>query len=145
MEPVELQNSAVLEASTRMVTAMGDLTAEISDLKTGYIRSRHFVRIIAVTLCVDLLISVGLTLSLVWSGQNASQAKDLAMTTQRNAVASCKQSNAVRADDVRLWDTVLGLVQANPTASQVALDQIRADVATTFAPRNCQEGGGSGR
>ena len=100
-------------------------------------RQRHFAYALAVSLVVDIALSVFL-IRLDVGQVHVSQA------IRRSQFAGCAIGNEFRAGQVRLWDHVIvvSAVPPHETAAQrekrlARLESFRAYVAAQFRPVNC--------
>lgn len=102
-------------------------------------------------LAVDVVLTVVVGLFAV----QAHNASTSAAETRTASIAACQSTNVARAENEQLWDYVLTLFA--PRSGESAADRERGDqvlsalkahVAVTFAPRNCERlytvAGGSG-
>jgi hypothetical protein len=137
-------DDATLEAADRLERSMSALTAEMQSLGAYGKRNRHLIVGLAISLVLDLALSV-----VVWmvaaqareASDRAAEASSAASLNRQAQVVTCESGNEARAAQVRLWSTVLDLsAQVSPQTPERAraADEFRAYVVRTFAPRDCQ-------
>lgn len=105
-------------------------------IKDAKRRKRH-VRLLAISLALDVLLTVAF-------GYISIRTADLASKADSNRAAlvrSCETANQSRSDNREIWDYVLELSQRPSTtpAEQETRDKFVAKVNETFKPRNCSE------
>ena len=124
-----------------LTKALGVMAAEVKELRTYGRRNRKFI-------WFDIILTVVLTavsVVAVYAVQSASTANSTADQNRVSAIAACVQTNIARAQNEQLWDYLIGISAPRPGESaaqkaraEKALAEIRAKVATTFAPRDCK-------
>lgn len=127
-----------IEAANRMTDVLGDFTKELQKLTKRDRRVRLILRILAVSLIIDVSLTVAVSLSAV-SNRNNSAA------IHRSQIAACATANSQRDSERAIWDYVLDdLTRPSPgesaqqkARSKAAVAVIEAKVAATFADHNC--------
>lgn len=110
-------------------------SSDISTLVKASRRNRLLIRILGVSVALDLILSAGVGY-LAWQAQHlATQANSL----EERAKATCVAGNEARAGQIELWHYVLDLPPTTPrTAEQQAqADSFRSYINRLFAPRQC--------
>lgn len=124
-----LEAAAGLSGHMSMLSGeMVALAQEIKGLRGQTIRQRRLIRLMAVSLVLDVCLSLGL--GALFLKANSSDEKTR---------ASCLAGNETRASQVTLWDHVIGELRGpSPTPERAhQLDDFRTFVLTTFEPRVC--------
>lgn len=112
-----------------------DLSEAVATLVKDAHKRKKQVRLLAVSICLDLLLTVGL-------GFISIETHGIATKSESNQAAllkSCETTNDARASNKVLWDYLLNLPTPNvPTLQQKEVrDQFSTFVDKTFAPRDC--------
>jgi hypothetical protein len=99
-------------------------------------RRKFEVRILAVSLLLDVFLTIGF-------GYVTIQTRELAAQAESNKVAlvrNCETANDSRRNNLILWDYLLALPTppGSTLEQQKTRDGFKAFVEKTFAPRNCQ-------
>lgn len=130
-------DDATLAAAERLSTSMDGLREDIGTLRSYGKRNRHFIWTLAVSLVLDVVLSVAVAVIAVQANQAASAA-DRNRDTQR---VTCESANESRAANRSLWGAILDASnQANPNATPAQRNQVeglRWFVNQVFAPRDC--------
>lgn len=141
--PDQMQEAIV--AAGRLATAMDVLSKKLESLQLFGKRNRTFIRILAVSVALDLLLSFGLIVSVDRANAAAAAAKrasSAAAVSKEANFQTCVSSNAARLVQVQLWDYVLNLPPSPDRAAtpeqQAQVEQFRIYVHTAFAQRECQ-------
>jgi hypothetical protein len=130
---VEASNLAINQSND----AIDKSNKAIADLAASGRRTKHTVHLVMVSVGLDIALSIA-TIFLGHVALTASHRASVASTTNKmTIVATCKNSNDVRADDVKLWNYIVKLTPPKTAAAQKQSDNILAFVATTFAQRQC--------
>lgn len=98
-------------------------------------RNRRLITYLAISVGLDVLLSLGLG-ALAWrANQLALQADSI----EARAYATCVAGNEARAGQVELWGYILTLPPTSPRtpAQQQQADDFKAYVERLFAPRRC--------
>lgn len=98
-------------------------------------RNRRLITYLAISVGLDVLLSLGLG-ALAWrANQLALQANSI----EARAYATCVAANDARAGQVTLWDYVIDLPPTTPRtpAQQKEADDFKVYVHHLFAPRKC--------
>ncbi|MDQ1497701.1 MAG: hypothetical protein QOI86_1041 [Actinomycetota bacterium] len=133
---------------THLVDAVTTMTAELVGLRAdtdalrGYgRRNRHLIKLMAVSVVVDVALSFGLAYA-VYKADDASGAASRAASAQ---VVTCRSSNAARAVQTDLWNFILnsfpppvGETPAARTQRETTTAKFKVYVASAFAQRDCE-------
>jgi hypothetical protein len=125
---VLLSNQAI-ERSNDNIARSNDRIAELSRVMH---RSRRQIKIVAASVAFDILLSIFLGFAFNNAATASRQANALSAANKATILASCKNSNDVRTNDIKLWTHVLTLEPATPSTINLL-----GFVDTTFAPRVC--------
>jgi hypothetical protein len=131
----------------KLVEGMGSLGKDIRSLQVGATRQRHLIRILGLSVALDICLSVGLG----FVGYNATHAAHVAHNAAvvANAVATankatlkatCINSNEVRSEDIKIWDEAVPLIDqvaVSPALAAATRVTILTLVNGTFASRPC--------
>lgn len=119
-----------------------DLQTETAELRRYGKRNRHLIRLVAVSVALDIALSCGL----VYAIHRADQASSAARRAASAQVVTCRSSNAARAVQTDLWNFILTTfppptveTPAAKTQREATTTQFKAYVATAFAQRNCDQ------
>lgn len=97
--------------------------AAIVNLTTTTRRSRRLIRILAVSLVFDVVLSLGLAYAL---NQNREAGR-----------AACRESNETREGSIALWEGIANAAPATTPEQHQRTDAVLALVHRTYAPRDC--------
>lgn len=138
----ERNDAETLATAKNQTEAMKLLAAEVGRLRKSGRRAWKFV-----------LFDIALTVALTVFGYVAVHASDTARSAQETSAAAgvaarvaeqdnrnlCESSNIARAQQVDLWDYVLGLSSGKPQTAQEKTNvaAFRHHLAVIFAPRDC--------
>lgn len=112
-----------------------DLNKAVSTLINDAKRSKRRVRLLAISLLFDLLLTLGLGVVSVKTHNAAVQAE----TNKAALLRSCQTTNEARANNAVLWDYLLALQPEKPlTPNEIKFrTEFTALKVKTFAPRDC--------
>lgn len=96
---------------------------------------RRQIRWLAVSLALDVLLTIGFGYTTLRANNAASKAE----TIENAIVARCESTNDARAKNEKLWDHILDLTKDTPRTPQQEVDrkefiQVKEE---TFAPSDC--------
>jgi hypothetical protein len=113
-----------------------DLRAATARLATAEQTAKRLKRLVAglaISLCLDLLITAGFG----WNTVRVNQAED---TSHADQIAACQQGNTARRQDAAVWDIFLGDI-APPKAQTPKIKALLAGIDKRIAikdtPKNC--------
>lgn len=134
-------NRETLDTAQGLTAAMGAVSEDIQRLTAYGRRNRRLIWGLVISIILDLALTVSVAIVAV----QAHDANGAANQNRVSAIAACQSTNVARAQNQQLWDYLLAISQPRPGESaaqrargEKALAEIRAKVATTFAPRDCQ-------
>ena len=136
----------VTEAVASLGQVVGDLRHEIGMLDTYGHQNRKLIRMMAVSVVLDILLSIGLAYGLNEGRRTADQAKTVAITLAQTQYNGCMFGNQSRADEKGVWDRLFVLVTATPDPKQTpeqraaglaAVAQLQELVNKALGPRVC--------
>lgn len=143
MEPHSDDDRArTFAAADRLNDSMSELGAEIQALRNYGRRNRRYIAGLAISLALDIILSVVVAFVAV----TAAQANDLATQNHNTQVATCESSNQSRLVTVNLWNYILDSASKN-NADAAKLKQIqdfRAYMQKAYAQRDCSLIGSGG-
>lgn len=110
-------------------------SADIKALVLASRRNQRMIRLLAISLAFDVLLTLALAVVTVQTEMVVRQANSL----QAQAHATCLASNEARAGQVTLWHHLLDLPPAAPRTpeQQEQADAFGRYVDHLFAPRQC--------
>lgn len=117
--------------------AEGDLGMAVAVLVQDAKKRKRQVRLLTLSIVLDILLTIGLFYQSHRTAQLASRADSNSAAILR----SCETSNEARANNKQLWGFLLSLPTPNaPTIQEQAnRDKFAAYVNMTFAPRDCSK------
>ncbi|MET9262422.1 hypothetical protein [Amycolatopsis sp. NPDC004079] len=134
----EPQNPAIAAAS-RLQESVVDLKEEISGLRTYGRRNRHLIVGLAISLALDVLLTIGVIIAAV----TANRAGDLAAANRQTQIDTCTASNDTRNASRNLWNYVLDTVAKSPENATAERKQhiaeFRTYMQTAYADRDCSQ------
>jgi hypothetical protein len=138
-----------LDTAKGLTDALKGVRDELQRLNERVSRSRHMIFALALSLCVDVALTVILGLVAVQAHDASNQAAS-ATSQARHAYASnfalCQASNTSRRQTIGVWDTLLGdLGKPKTQAARVFEQSFKAYLARTYAPRDCKSLGAGGK
>lgn len=120
---------------------MTDLGQDIKTLHSYGHRNRRMIWGLAVSLVLDIALSIVVAVVAV----KASQTNSLAQQNRVASVATCVSGNQARAVSMQLWTYVLDISQKSPTTAspdkQKQIQDFRAYMLAAYAPRDCAQAG----
>jgi hypothetical protein len=132
-----------IRAADRLAAKVDDLRSELQSLRQFGKRNRHFIWGLAISLVLDVCLSIAIAVLAVTATEashQASEATSLSNRTRDTQLVTCQAGNESRAAQVQLWTYVLDLAAQNPNPppqQAQRLAQFRTYLSTTFAPRDC--------
>jgi hypothetical protein len=122
-------------AANRLNDSMSELGTEIQALRNYGRRNRRYIAGLAISLALDIILSVVLAFVAV----TATQANDLATQNHNTQVATCESSNQSRLVTVNLWNYILDSASKNnPDAAKLKqIQDFRAYMEKAYAQRDC--------
>jgi hypothetical protein len=128
-----------LNAAADLQDSMAVLSGEIRALRTYGKRNRNYIVGLAVSLCLDLVLSIVVAFVAV----SAAEANNQADQNRRTQIATCESSNQSRAVTVSLWNYVLDSAAKNdPTPQKLKqISDFRAYMAQAYQQRDCSQAG----
>lgn len=117
--------------------ADSDLSEAVATLVKDAQKRKRQVRLLTISILLDILLTIGLGVVSVNTHSIATQAEN----NQQAIMRSCETSNDARANNKQLWTFALTLPTPNvPTLQQqINRDKFEAFVNKTFAPRDCSK------
>lgn len=112
-----------------------DLPTAVAILVSDAHKRKRQLRLIVISIFLDLFLTLGLGYLSIQTHGIASQAEN----NKEALVQSCKTSNEARSNNKQIWDFLLNVQTPNtPTLQQKQVrDQFQSLVNNTFAPRDC--------
>jgi hypothetical protein len=130
-----------LETAKNLTGALQEIGGQVASLTAAVRRSRHLIIGLAVSLCIDVALTIVVAVFAVQAhdaNASAIAAKDAAGVAAQDNKNLCLSSNVARAQQIKPWQDLLALSAPPRTAEQKHLiDLFLADLATIYAPRNC--------
>lgn len=112
-----------------------DLPNAVATLVVDARKRKKQLRLLAISIFLDLLLTVGLGFVSVQTHEIAVKAE----SNQQSLMRSCEATNEARANNKVLWDHVFELTtsQTRTPDEQAEMDNFKGFVQKTFAPRDC--------
>lgn len=130
-----------LRAAAALEGTMAGLRGEMAALRHSSKRNRNWIVGLAVSLVLDIVLSVVVAVVAV----QASQASDLAHQNRQAQIATCDAGNQARSVSVSLWNYVLDLSSKSPENQtpqrKEQIEQFRAYMKNAYAQRDCTQPG----
>ncbi len=137
-EPADRQ---ALEAAKGLKGALEDIGTKIDGLSGAVRRSKHMIVALAVSLCIDVALTVVVAVFAVQAhdaNASAIAARDAAAVAAKDNQALCLSGNVARAEQVKPWEILIGLSKAPRTAAQKReVNVFIADLHKIYEPRDC--------
>ena len=120
-------------AAAALTEQFREMSGHLARLQRSRTRDRRIVRTLAVSLMLDVLITLGL-------GYDTARVNGTQDQSRASLVAACRLANVNRAQDVAVWNTFFTL--AAPPATRTAktrklIAAIDAKVRVKDEPRDC--------
>ena len=136
--PPTPRRQTIAETANQLVGAVGVMNDRLEATNVSMVnlaavtrRSKRQIRVLAVSLVFDVLLSVGLAFAL-------SRSKE-AVDQNREAVrVACVEANRSRAGSVALWEGIAAAAPPSTPEQQQRTDAVLALVHQTYAPRDCR-------
>lgn len=106
----------------------------VNSLVKGLAKQGRYLKWVAVSVALDVALSIGLAVAFV----NIAENSNAAAVAKTAAHSSCLATNDSRASAKAIWDHVLGLVVPQSAASAATIADVKSLVALTYAPRECK-------
>lgn len=114
-------------------TAREESEARDAALAKSDRRIRHFVIALAVSFCLDILITAGF-------GYNTVRVNQTQNASHADLISSCRQANVSREQDAAIWETFLGDIappKAQTPKVKALLAGIDRRIAIKDTPKDC--------
>lgn len=132
MEPDE---ASLAEREADIDRRIGDLLVDMQHLGD---RNRRNIRLLALSVMFDVLLSIGLG---AFAYQVHQLSANTAATTSEQQMSTCNAGNQARALNAELWNYILSQPSGPQTADQSAtVTSFKAFIANIFTPRDCTKG-----
>lgn len=141
-------SSAELAGDGTLPAALKDVRDELRRLNADGRRNRHLIRWLAVSLALDVILTVVVAVFAVQAHDAtaaAQGARQYAAAVHSSQVAACRIGNQLRSKEVQLWDHLAAISSPPPHLSKAQLAVQRQKVAAllayvrrTFPVLNCQ-------
>jgi hypothetical protein len=129
-----------LKTARDLTGALEGMTVQLTAVKATVRRSKRVIAALAVSLFLDVCLTIGVTVAAVQSGDASSRAADAVTQLHASNVSACRQANVNRAQDIAIWDKFLaGLAPpaVRTAAVRAELAEVNHLIAVKDAPRNC--------
>lgn len=130
-----------LETAKNLTGALKEIGGQVASLTVAVRRSRHLIIGLAISLCIDVALTIVVAVFAVQAhdaNASAVAAKDAAGVAAQDNKALCLSGNVARAQQIKPWEILISLGTPPKTAAQKRLiDEFLADLKKIYAPRNC--------
>ena len=139
MTTIHSDDSELAAAVRDMTSELSGLRRDAQELRDYSQRNRRLIKITAVSLVIDVLMSLGLAYAVYRSQEASDRAEAAASAT----VVTCRSSNEARALQTNLWNFILALPPGpDETPEQRAqraetVGKFKVYIGDAFAPRDC--------
>ena len=134
-------DAEALATARGLTGALEGMTAELGRLAAYGHRNRRMIWGLIVSIALDLILTAFVAVTAIQAhdaNTSAQAAKAVASVAQQNNRALCLSSNVARAQQIDLWDYLLGLSARPETAQQrKVITEFKAHLSLIFAPRDC--------
>ena len=129
-----------LQTARDLSDALNAMTRQLGEVKATVRRSRRFIIALAVSLVLDVALTIGVSVAAIQA--NDASGKASATITQLHAsnLAACRQANVTRRQDIAIWNQFLAdLAPPAARTPKVAaeLAGINKLIRVKDTPRNC--------
>lgn len=113
-----------------------EIDDSISTLVKGAKRQRRAIRLLALSILLDFILTIGLTIFSI----KTNEALQLAQNNRQAIVQNCETANDSRKNQRELWRYVTSLTPSQPrnAEQQARVEDFNKFVEKTFAQRDCQ-------
>lgn len=124
-----------LASAQDLTSALTDLSERLGDTLAYGHRNRRMIWGLIISLALDLVLTAGLTISLIQSDRASNEARSV----HRQQVVICESGNEGRALNVKLWTYVLSIPppQSRTHEQEKRVAEFKVFLTKTFAPRDC--------
>ena len=131
-----------LDTARGLTTALDAVSKEIQRLTAFGVRNRRMIWGLIISITLDLILTAFVAVTAIQAhdaNTSASAAKAVAVVAAAGSRNLCESSNIARAQQVDLWDYVLGLSSGKPQTAQEKKNvaAFRHHLSVIFAPRDC--------
>lgn len=112
-----------------------DIDKSVATLIKGAHRQRRAIRLLAVSIVLDFILTIGLTVVSVKTNEVAR----LAQSNKEAVIANCETANESRANQLKLWQYVFDIPPTVPRTPEQdkRVGEFKVFIDKTFAQRNC--------
>lgn len=129
-----------VQTARDLQAALEGMTGQLAAVKATVRRSRRVIIALAVSLLLDVCLTVGVTVAAVQSGDASGRAGDAVAQLHASNLSACRQANVNRAQDIAIWDTFLSELAppaARTAAVKAKLAVINTAIRVKDTPRDC--------
>jgi hypothetical protein len=120
--------------------ALEGMTRQLAAVRKTVRGNRRVIIALAVSLFLDVCLTVEVTVAAVQSGDASSRAAGTVTQLHASQVSACQLANVNRAQDIAIWDTFLAELAppaARTPAVKAKLAVINAAIRVKDTPRDC--------
>lgn len=119
-------------AVTALHADLSELRYDLNSVTLYGTRSRRLIRAAAVSIVLDIILSLGL-------GYISFQARDASQNAATAIKTNCLSGNEARKNQIDLWTSIFALPSTKPPTEQAARDYegLKLHIQQIFAPRDC--------
>lgn len=129
-----------LAAARDLQRALEGMTVQLGAVKADVRRGKRLIVGLAVSLVLDVALTIGVTVAAVQSGDASRRAAATVTQLHASELSACRQANVNRVQDIAIWNQLLADL-APPPARTV---KVRAElavlsrlIAVKDTPRDC--------
>jgi hypothetical protein len=134
-------DSEALATAKGLTGALEAIGEKIEGLTGAVATSRHMIIALAVSLCIDVALTIVVAVFAVQAhdaSDSAVAARLTAAVAARDNRALCLSGNVARAEQIEPWEDLLALSKPPKTAAQKRLvDEFVAKLHKIYEPRDC--------
>lgn len=136
----EAHDDAITTAQA-LTGALERMSDELAQVRAYGRRSRRIIIALTAFGCVDIVVTILVTLLAVLVNATADQAAATVRQLHQTQIAACEIGNQTLAKQVLLWDHIVSitLTPATPAKQRKEVEQLLVFVRQTFARRNCPQ------
>jgi hypothetical protein len=119
--------------------ALEGMTEQLTQVKATLRRGKRVAAAIAVSLVLDVALTIGVSITAVQAGDASAKANATVAQLHSTQVSACRSGNQTRAEEVALWTHLASLsaTSGRTPAQRKADDQLLAYIRSVFKPRDC--------
>jgi hypothetical protein len=124
------EQDPAVTAADGLAASLTAMAEQLGKLGKRQGRQRRLVIGLAVSICLDLLITAGL-------GYNTVRQNSVQDRIHASEITQCQLANGARAQDIAIWNRLLQVPASAPAAQKAEVAELKHLVGVKDKPRDC--------